>query len=196
MRAAFALVLYALACCWCEAADTPRACTDLRSQITREARFRWGLDAPVPLAAGLLYQESSCNPSAKSADGGEGLGQLTGRANVEWISREAGLGAPDVWNAGWNMRASFWLLDWGAQRVAARDDCQRFGAALSAYNGGLGYVLESQRKSPEPATWWGVTEQIPTRQSSVNFAAARSYPHKIVFGHQPMFASWGRTLCL
>ena len=178
------------------ALDPPRECAVLRSTLTREARVRFGLDAPVPLLTGMIYQESSCNPSARNRyDGGAGLGQLTGQANIDWITDRGGFGAPDVFNPAWNLRASFWLLDWGNRQLQAVDECQRYGAGLFVYNAGIKYGLQAQRKSREPGVWFGATELIDTTQSEENWRYSHDYPRRIIYRHQPRFSAWGRTVC-
>lgn len=185
-----------LVCAWAMAEMAlANPCAKLHKLIDKEGKAVFGLNAPIPALTGMIYQESTCNPQARSWDGGEGLGQLTGKANVEWIAREAGLGKPDTFDPRWNLRASFWLLDFAADRVQAKDDCNRFGAAFKAYNAGLGWVQRAQARSASPKEWFGATENINAGQSVENFKASREYPRRILFVHQPKFSGLGRSLC-
>jgi membrane-bound lytic murein transglycosylase MltF len=183
-----------LACAWAMAEMAlANPCAKLGKLIEKEGKAAFGLSAPIPALTGMIYQESTCNPQARSWDGGEGLGQLTGKANVAWIAKEAGLGKPDTFDARWNLRASFWLLNFATERVQAKDECHRFGAAFKAYNAGLGWTQKAQAKSAQPGTWFGVTEDINAGQSAENFRASREYPRRILMVHQPKFS--GRMLC-
>jgi len=173
------------------------ACLKHRALITREANLKFGATAPVPAITGMFFQESQCNPLATNpADGGAGIGQLTGKENIKWISEQSGVKPLNPYNINDNVRASLWLLKYNYDRIPGSVPCQKIGAALSAYNGGLGYVLASYSVS-NSSYWFYTTEYLKGagKQSAGNFAYARSYPRKVLFKHQPKYASLGTTLC-
>lgn len=173
------------------------ACAPYRQAITREANLQFGMHAPIPAITGMFFQESQCNPNATNkADGGAGFGQLTGTANIKWIAEQSGIKNLNPYNLNDNIRGSLWLLKYNYDRIPGSVHCEKLGAAFSAYNGGLSYVLASYTSSMS-TTWFFSTELIKGagRQSPENFAYARSYPRKIIFKHQPNFATYGELIC-
>ena len=176
------------------ASDSP--CNKYRPLVQREMNLRFGYNASAPVFAGLLKQESSCNPWATNkADGGAGVCQLTGANNIRWIAEQTGMPI-DPYNPSQAIPACIWLLKFNYSKLQAKDDCNRMAMSLKAFNSGVGWVLKAQKLSLDPQTWWGVTENINAGQSVMNFDYSRAYPHKIIEKHQLNFASWGRTLCL
>jgi len=167
-----------------------------RATLIREAQAVFGLNAPVPALAGQIHQESSWRPGVTARDNGRGLAQFMD-ATAEQVSRSyPELGAPDPYNPQWAIRALVRYNEWIYKRVLGKDACNRWAATFKGYNAGPGYVMQAQKASPDPGTWFGVTEFVPTRQSPANFEHSRLYPRKIIFRHQPLYADWGQTICL
>lgn len=194
------LLLGALCLAWPWAGDAQpvyQNCARFKGLVQREVNLWFGNSGSTPIIGALIYQESRCNPTARNpSDGGAGLTQLTGERNITWLGDQIGQDI-NPWVPSQAIKAGVWLLAFNFQRVEGKDECHRMGAALSAYNGGLGNVQESQRKSHWPSIWWGVTERYPTtRQSFDNFLHSRGYPHKVVWRHQPAFATWGKMTCV
>lgn len=176
------------------ASDSP--CNKYRPLVQREMNLRFGYSASAPVFAGLLKQESSCNPMATNkADGGAGVCQLTGANNIRWIAEQTGMPI-DPYNPSQAIPACIWLLHHAYRRFEAVDDCNRMAMSLKAFNAGEGWVLKAVKLSAAPKQWLGLTENINAGQSVMNFDYSRAYPHKIIEKHQLLFASWGRTLCL
>lgn len=193
MRACIALILLM----WlvvAHASPLP-SCAAYQRDLTRIARAQFGINAPVPMLAAQLQQESSCRANVTAWDKGRGLAQFMDGTAADISRIYPSLGRPDPYNPAWSMRAQSLYMGWLLARVKGEDDCQRWAAALVAYNGGLGYVQAAQRASAVPGQWFGVTEKIPTRQSAANFAYSRSYPRKVLFKHQPRYAAWGAVTC-
>jgi soluble lytic murein transglycosylase-like protein len=166
-----------------------------RSTLIREAQAVHGPDAPVPMFAGQIAQESSWRPNVTAWDNGRGLAQFMDGTTAQVSRTFPELGPPAPYDPRWAIRALVRYDGWIYKRVKGKDGCQRWAAALKGYNAGPGYVMQAQTKSPDPDTWFGVTEFIPTRQSPVNFEYSRTYPHKILFKHQPKYQTMGRMMC-
>lgn len=166
-----------------------------RSTLVREAQAVYGPDAPTPMFAGQIQQESGWRPNVTAWDNGRGLAQFMDGTTKQVTALFPELGPADPYNASWAIRAMVRYDGWIYRRVKGKDECHRWAAVLKGYNAGPGYVLQAQAKSPDPGTWFGVTEFIPTKQSQANFEYSRTYPRKILFKHQPRFASMGSALC-
>lgn len=156
-----------------------------------------GFDAPVPMHIAQGAQESGCNPAVTAWDNGRGFAQFMDGTAAMMPKICPQIGPPDPYSVVWSVNAMICYDNWLYRRVKGADDCQKWGAVLTAYNGGLGYVKQSQSASSNraPELWFGVTERVPTRQSAKNFAYSRSYPHKVLFKHQPKYAQHGRLVC-
>jgi soluble lytic murein transglycosylase-like protein len=114
---------------------------------------------------------------------------------AEWVSeRYQELGESQPYNPLWAIRAMVRLDAYNAGRVAAATPCDRWGAALKAYNAGLGFVLRAQKRSSTPGKWFGSTEKINAGQSAKNFEYSRLYPRWIIFKHAPNYSAWGHGI--
>jgi hypothetical protein len=187
------LVVLASLCGCVYAADK---CAQYRPALVREAQAVYGLNAPIPMFAGQMRQESSCGADVTAWDNGRGLAQFMDATSQQIARSYPELGAPDPYNPRWAIRALVRYDGWIYARVKGDTPCDRWAASLKGYNAGPGYVQQAQRASTQPGVWFGVTEFVQTRQSPENFEYSRTYPHKIMFKHQPIFAGWGATVCL
>lgn len=187
-----ALALLALVCTQAFAADPA---LPWRATLVREAQAVLGVQAPVPMLAGQIRQESGWRPDVTAWDNGRGLAQfMDGTAAM--ISRlYPELGAPDPYNPRWAIRALVRYDAWLYDRVKGRSDCERWGATLKSYNAGVGYVQRAQARSAFPYQWFNETENVNAGQSARNFNYSRQYPRWILFKHQPLYLSWGERMC-
>ncbi len=177
---------------WPVFAQVPAAALKYRPDLTREAHFVFGLSAPVDYLAGQIHQESAWRPGITAWDNGRGLAQFMD-PTARWVAEHyRELGEPRPYDPLWAIRAMVRLDAYNAGRVAADAECDRWGAALKAYNAGLGFVLRAQKRSAEPGRWFGRTERINAGQSDKNFEYSRLYPRWIMFKHAPRYAAWGR----
>lgn len=189
-----AFLVLTLVCTTAFAQYNPKA-NQYRATLTREAQAVFGLSAPVPMMAGQIHQESSWRADVTAWDNGRGLAQFMD-GTAKWVSQAyPELGAPNPYDPKWAIRAMVRLDHFNFGRVKGLNECEKWGAALKAYNAGLGYVQQAQKASSNPMLWFGVTEYVPTRQSAQNFEYSRTYPRKILFKHQPLYAFWGSTVC-
>lgn len=166
-----------------------------RAAIIREAQFRFGIPAPAALIAAQLQQESNFDPSARSRVGAMGMGQFMPQT-AKWVGAELkGEAAP--LDAGWSIRATVFYMRWLYDRVIYPTDCDRFGAALSAYNGGLGWHNKRRGQAPDPGDFWGSVRHINPGITAGNQQENAEYPHRIVYDRQARFrALGGRLVCI
>lgn len=176
------------------------ACADpalqYRRLLTQEAQAVYGLNAPMPMFAGQIKQESGWRADVTAWDNGRGLAQFMD-ATAKQVSRSfPELGAPAPYSPAWAVRAMVRYDGWIRDRVKGDTACDRWAASLKGYNAGMGYVQRAQRTSPAPGTWFGATENINAGQGAKNFEYSQRYPRVILFTHQRLYASWGTTTCL
>jgi hypothetical protein len=175
---------------------TPVIMLQYRAALTREAQFVYGINAPIPMFAGQIWQESGGKANAKAWDLGMGLGQFEPGTAKEIVKLYPELGPSDPFNPVWSIRALVRYDDWIYKRVKGVNACEVWGGSLDGYNAGLGYVQKAQRASPDPTVWFTKTEYVPTGQTAKNKEYSRVYPRIILFKHQAMFSTWGALTCL
>lgn len=173
----------------------PPAALKYRPILTREAHAEIGINAPIPMLAAQIEQESGWRANVTAWDNGRGLAQFMDGTARDIYKLYPELGKPMPYSPVWAIKA---LIKYDLHiynRIQGRDECHRWGAALKGYNAGYGYVLKAQKSSPTPDLWFGATEFVPTKQSAKNFEYSRKYPHWILFKRQPNYAGWGRMIC-
>jgi len=193
--AVFFLLILVLFAAWAGAAHAePAAAKQYQRLVTREARAQGGMDAPVAMFAGQIEQESGWNPNAKSPFA-EGLAQFT-PDTARWISKAYDdLAGPAPFNPGWAVRALIrYDLGLFARYAGSGPNCDGWAFALSAYNGGAGWVARDRDRTREqggdPSRWFGNTERWSDRGKSA-FAENRGYPRSILLSRQYHYQSWG-----
>lgn len=182
-----------------QAAEVPPAAAKYRGELTRNARLAWGLDAPIATFAAQVHQESDWNANAVSRVGAQGLAQFM-PATASWIGGifpELAARQPD--NPTWALRAMTAYDRWLWERIAAETDCERMAMVLSAYNGGLGWLLKdkalAQASGSTRTRWFGAVERYNGGRSQAAFAENRGYPQRIIKVIQPAYAAWGLGVC-
>lgn len=172
----------------------PQSCTAQRPTLTREANIRFGIPSPTPVLAAQMFQESACNPRAVSPVGAQGLMQFMPQT-AQWAATANAWGAPQPFNPEWSIRAGVWYDRWLYDRVRhAETACDRWHFALSAYNGGLGWVHKRQAKSPRPGHA-ETTLDINPGITAANQHENSSYSRVIIARHQVRFLGWGERVC-
>lgn len=179
----------------------PSAAYQWRRPLLREARAVWGLGAPAADFAAQIHQESGWRPDAVSRAGALGMAQFM-QATATWIVQAyPDLGPAIPASPQWAIRAMirYDLHLW--ERVAAVTPCDRMAKALSAYNGGLGWVLRDERTAAaaglDHARWWGHVEAVNAGRSAANWRENRGYPLRILYRAAPAYdlAGWPGRSC-
>jgi soluble lytic murein transglycosylase-like protein len=184
-------------------AEIPRAADQHKAALIRTARAVWGMDAPIAVFAAQIHTESRWNAQAKSHVGAQGLAQFM-PATAAWLPTYAPeTGEPMPYNPGWAIRAlvTYDLYLWrqiGARGAAS--DKERMAMALSAYNGGLGWINRDKRlasgKGLDPLRWFEHVETVNAGRSAANWRENRNYPRLILLDRQRTYegAGWGSGL--
>lgn len=182
------------------AASIPRAAATHRATLIRAARVEWGMEAPVATFAAQVHQESCWREDARSAVGAQGLAQFM-PSTARWLPEVAPqTGEPAPWSPGWSLRALVAYDRWLWARVPG-EGCNRMALALSAYNGGLGWVRRDSRLAEaqglDRATWWGSVETVNAGRSASAWRENRGYPRRILRVLEPIYeaAGWGLGVC-
>lgn len=174
--------------------SAPVAARAYRDDIIREARYVWGMNAPIPAFGAQIMQESGYNKDARSPYAG-GLAQFT-PSTADWISGAyPDLGAAQPFNPNWAIRALIRYDKHLFDRMRYSRECDRFAAALSAYNGGAGWHSKRQARAGDPDDFWGSVRVINPGITRYNQTENELYPVYILIKHQSRFRTWGRTLC-
>lgn len=179
--------------------EVPTAALRHRADLTRNARAVWGLDAPVAVLAAQVHQESGWREAVRSPAGALGMAQFM-PATAKWIAQAyPSLAAPDPMNPSWALRAMVTYDRHLWERVSAADDCHRWAMALSAYNGGLGWISRDKAVAAsqglDPSRWWEHVETVNAGRSASNWRENRGYPVRILRQLAPLYASWGQGVC-
>ena len=184
----------------------PEASLQYRRALEQAAGERWGLDAPVARLGAQIQTESAWNPRARSPDA-EGLAQFT-PATARWLPQICPhVGRPDPWDAYWSIRAltcydHALYADMRPRRSAVLNPCSAWAFALSAYNGGEGWLARDRRlaaaRGLDPDRWFGSVATVNAGRSASAWRENRSYPRGILLRLEPAYlaAGWpGRAAC-
>lgn len=182
-----------------QAQETPPAAAKYRSLLVRNAHMVWGLDAPVATLAAQTQQESGWNPSAVSRVGAQGLAQFM-PATARWIGGiDPALAAVQPDNPVWAIRALVTYDKWLWDKIQADTSCDRMAMVLSAYNGGLGWLLRDKSAAAAAGDsrnlWWGHVERYNAGRSLANWQENRGYPTRILRVLEQRYAAWGSRSC-
>lgn len=172
-----------LVSCVANAQGIPGNAAQYQRELTRIVQQEWGLPAPVAVHAAQIHQESAWRSDARSPVGAQGLSQFM-PSTSDWIAEiYPDLGEAAPYSPGWAMRAQARYNRWHWRRLDAADTCNHWAMALSAYNGGLGWVYRDQRLAraagDDPAVWWGNVERH-TRRADWAERENRHYVRRIL----------------
>lgn len=183
--------------------ELPWSARRWRYELTRAAHTVWGLDAPVPVFAAQVEQESEWRPWAVSRVGAVGLGQFM-PSTASWWCRIHKMSAQQCQprNPVWSLRSLVgydrWLWEQVGRTPGAEglDDYSRMWATLRSYNGGLGHWRSEARAA-------GSFDRLAVDAACGRAKRHRShcrenigYPQRIMVTLQPRYASWGPTIDL
>ena len=195
MRYAFISLLFIFLSIPESNADVPRESLKYKRELIRQSRIIWGLDAPIPLFASQIHQESTWNHLAKSKYA-KGLTQFTD-STAEWmIEIFPQLKRANVYNPNWSIRAMLLYDSWLDDRIKSIDDCNQWAMILSSYNGGLTWLNRdkalAEAKDSDPNIWWNNVEKYSNRADWA-IRENRNYSKSIIFKHQNLYADWGKS---
>lgn len=175
----------------------PAASARYKLDLRRQAQYIWGLDAPTASFAAQIHQESRWRTDAVSRTGARGLAQFM-PATADWISgMDKELRTNQPANPTWALRALVTYDKWLYQRVKGANHCERMAFAMSAYNGGLGWVNKRKAKSGRPLHCFDATCNINPGITAGNQRENSDYPRRILLRAEPMYeaANWGPGSC-
>lgn len=184
-----------------QAVQVPQAAQQYRSELVRNARAIWGMDAPVATFAAQVHQESAWKPGAVSHVGAQGLAQFMPGTSAWIAGLYPALATNQPYNPSWALRALVQYDAWIHARVSAATPCDRMAKVLSSYNGGLGWVQRDEalakRKGLNTTAWWGHVETVNAGRSAANWRENRDYPRRILQRLEPAYvaAGWGAGSC-
>lgn len=186
------------------ASDIPSSAFRHRAELIRVSRAVWGLDAPVAVFAAQVHTESWWRNDTVSSAGAQGLAQFL-PSTAAWLpravpdlERETGPAAP--FNPVWALRALVSYDKWLWERLEGKEGCQRMAFALSAYNGGLGWVRRDKtlaaRRGYKADRWFGEVETVNAGRGPAAFRENRRYVRLILLERQGWYqrAGWGPGL--
>lgn len=182
------------------AVRVPTASAAYRLQVERAAAEYFGLSASPARLAAQLHQESGWRDDAQS-EYAMGLAQFT-PATAQWLPEVCPeIGEFDPWDAAQSIRAAACYDAWLLQQMTGASACDRWAFALSAYNGGAGWVRKDRRRASalgaDQHRWFGHVEAHSTRAPWA-FAENRAYVRRILLLLEPAYlaAGWpGEAVC-
>ena len=163
-------------------------------EIRASAEFYFGIPAPVPMILAQITQESGFDPAARSYVGAQGLLQFM-PATAKWAAQAGGFGVSNPLDPAWSIKAGTWYDRWLYDRTGYATPCHKWGAALSSYNGGLGWHNKRKVLAARPDDFWNSVRLVNPGITPSNQSENETYPYKIVFKHQPKYATFGPLVC-
>ena len=177
----------------------PAGASRWKRTIIGEWRFYFGLEADVSVPFSQIMAESRFRDDAVSHAGAMGLSQFmpatakgfqrSGR--LQELCAEAG-GCP--FSPAWAIRAmSMYDADEYADAAYAATEDDRLAFALTAYNGGRGWVRKERTaahdRGLDSSRWFGAVERVCLRASWA-CEESRGYAPVILYKFRPGFRLW------
>lgn len=168
-----------------------------RADLTRAAHSVWGLNAPVPVFAAQVHQESAWQPQALSKVGAIGYAQFMPATASWWCSvNNLPLQNCQPTNPQWALRALVGYDKWLYDRVRGDTEYDRMHAALRSYNGGLGH-WQAEAKLATGRDRISIDAACGMARRNVQFCSENlNYPKRILNVYQPRYFGWGRGLMM
>lgn len=177
-----------------DVADRARA---YEREYLRVVRSEWGLAAPTASLAAQIQAESDWNCRVVSPVGARGCAQFM-PMTAAWLGEyDTDLRDGDLESPAWAFRAQAVYMRWLHDRVKGSAPCDRMAFALSAYNGGLGYVYKRQARSSAPGRCFDATCEINPGISPASQRENARYPRRVLLELEPLYkrAGWGIGSC-
>lgn len=177
-------------------------CSQYQSVIKRSAYRTFGPSAPVATLVAQLHQESACRSDVSSRAGAQGLSQFMPATAEDMARLHPDVCAPaNPFSASWAiMCRDRYMRDLLRQVRSASSESDQWAFALSAYNGGMGWVRRDQEvcrytHGCDPDVYWNSVENVfDRRRSKANIKENRHYPYRIMCELAPRYTSWGRLV--
>ena len=163
-------------------------------EIRASAEFYFGIPAPVPVILGQITQESGFDENAISQAGAMGMLQFM-PVTAKWASQAGGFGVAAPLDPKWAIKAGVWYDRHLYDRATYPTPCGKWGAALSGYNGGERWHQRRQAAAGAPTDFWNSVRLVNPGITAANQRENQEYPYRIVFKHQPKFATFGPLVC-
>ena len=131
-----------------------KACAAYQTEIEKAVSKRWPADFQYPAVwRAQLYQESLCNPKAKSSAGAVGFAQFM-RATQREVAERLGIDF-DRFDARQSIDAGAYYQNrmMHVFRRRYREPEQAYELGAASYNSGLGSVLNAQRRCNNARLW-------------------------------------------
>ena len=201
MRAWTLIVLLLISFC-SSASDISNNSLRYKRFLIQEARLEHGLNAPIALLAGLIHQESRWRSDVKSPVGASGLSQFMPKT-AKWMGDiDSRLVKTDTIDPKWSIRAMSVYTRWLKDRVTGYNNCEDWALALSAYNGGIGWIWKDQRiaksKGLDDSKWFDNVE-LNSDRSKAAFEENRHYVDVIINKWQEVYYknnfNYGENVC-
>lgn len=178
----------------------PREALKHRAELTRAAHQAWGLNAPIPVFAAQIQQESAWRSDALSKVGAQGMAQFM-PATASWWCNFVNLSPQNCQpnNPQWAMQALVGYDLWLYQRTWGTTEYDRIHAMLRSYNGGLGHwqreaLLTQNRKL---ASRQEIDAMCGKAKRHISHCAENlNYPRRILNIYQPRYYGWGRGIMM
>ena len=175
-------------------------------QIQRQqAQSVWGLNAPISTLAAQVHQESGWNCNAVSPVGALGCTQFM-PATANDIARRypADLHPVNPRNPRWAYRAQAQYMKSLYEGRGARgavNRCEQMAFALSAYNGGEGWVIRDRALADRQALpygrFFGAAQRVNAGRAPAYKRENAEYPQRILLKVEPRYvrAGFGAGSC-
>lgn len=168
-----------------------------KDTLIREARYQFGINAPIATMAAQIHTESLWKHDARSWVGAEGLTQFMPET-AKWIGQiDSKLKIPNPNNPEWAIRALCVYNKWHEKRVKGKTEADTWAFILCAYNGGLGWVYRDQKKAKaiglDDTIYFNSVEHVNAGRRASAFKENRNYITHIK-KREPIYthALWGR----
>jgi hypothetical protein len=183
----------------CVAQTVPVQAEQYRRDLIRAAHAFWGLGAPIATLGAQVQAESAFNPRARSWAGASGLAQFMPATAADMGRRYPELQPVNVFDPLWSLKAQARLMRDLVRRyqTTGANWCEQGCYALTAYNGGPGWVDRRIAASPAPTRCLGVTRLLnPGVRPSAQSENER-YPVRVLLELEPRFVAtgWGSGMC-
>jgi len=179
-----------------KAEDIPLQAKQYRGDLTRIARANFGIDAPIPIFAAQIHQESGWNVNAVSAVGAKGIAQFMPATAKWWCDlNKLSIAECQPTNPVWAVRSLVGYDAWLMHRISGETEFDKWWATLRSYNGGLGH-WQKEARIASPSLEHTVIDENCGRASRAKVFCAENlgYPDRILRRIQPKYAGWGRIV--